>query len=160
MLTRFQSYLLTLAKTPSPETTPNTIKRLAQRCISPNISSAGSEKRATTSAMKMEKTGQTLPPMAAPSNPKMMIHHSLALSLRTRCRGTTGISLSHSSCTFSRLCSWNSEFPIDSTEVIRWRLTGLRGPLAFSCWEHLERTLPLEWLLRRVLLLERILIFE
>jgi len=27
----------------------------------------------------MAKIGQMLPPMAAPSNPKMMIHHSLAV---------------------------------------------------------------------------------
>ena len=129
---------LTLAKIPSPETTPNTIKRLAQRGISPRIWSVGSAKMPKISPKKMEKIGQMLPPIAAPSNPKMMIHHSLALSLRTRCRATSGISLSHSSCFFFELCLLKSTWLSDSTEAWCWRLTCFWGPVALSCWE-------LEW---------------
>ena len=122
-------YICTFKNTPTPDTTPRTMKSPAHTCISSRIWSGGRAKTSKISPKRKPKAGQMHPLTAAPitpagrhdkhlsgrpavekcSSPMRMIHHSLAFSFITLRIETLGVSLSHSSCSLLS-CFWVSCF--------------------------------------------------
>ena len=92
--------------------------------------------------------------MVAPSIPKIMIHHSLALSLRTRYRGTWGISPSSLSKSSNVFCLSSFGILSNIAEGFCWSPNGLWGVVVDERLRRVLLQVECEWRVREMLLQE------